>query len=59
MLTVGVLADHCPVIDSALMVLASGVLAFVVLHDELLLAVFDVLPIGLELHIEDGVTPKD
>ena len=59
MLAVWVLSDHHPVVDSVLMFLTSSILAFVVVHDKLLLSVFNALPIGLELYIEDGVASKD
>ena len=59
MLAIWVLTDHHSVVDSAAMFLASGILAFVILHDELLLSVFDALPIGLELYIKDGVASKN
>ena len=58
MLTIWVLTNHHAVVDSVVMFFASSVFAFVVLHDKLLLSVFYVLPIGLELYIEDGIASK-
>ena len=55
MLTIRVALNHDSVADGVLMDDARRILACIVLKDKLLLSILDVLPIGLERHVEDGI----
>ena len=58
MLSAWVLLDHNMVSHGVCVVLASGILAFVVLDDKLLLSLLDVVPIGLEANVQERVSAE-
>ncbi len=55
---VWVLFDHNGISYTVPVWNAYEVFSFVVLYDKLLLTFFDVLPVGFERHVEDGVTTE-
>ena len=58
MFSAGVQFYHDAVSDCVLMRNTCGVFSFVILRNKPLLARFDVLPVGLEVNIEDGVATE-
>ena len=59
MFTVRLSSDHDLVSNRVGVDKSRGIFSSVVLKDKLLLAFLDVLPIGLERHVEDGIASED
>ncbi len=58
MLALWVLSNHNSISDRVLVYKSRAVLTDIVLQDTVLFPIFNVLPVSLERHVEDGIAPK-
>ena len=59
MLPCGILSNHDSVADTVLVRNALGILAGIVLLDKRLLSILDVLPVGNEIDVSNGISAKN